>query len=546
MPNQNQALNLVQEQLFDTTTTTTPSEETKIEIKQEATSGFDKFPLPLAIKKSLEALNFTTPTEIQAKSIPVALNGRDILGSSQTGSGKTGAFGIPLVARLMLNPNESALVMAPTRELATQVADVLSKIIPQNNNIRRALLIGGDSMFKQIQQLKRAPRIIIGTPGRIMDHIKRKMINLSQIKYLVLDETDRMLDIGMGEQIEEIVARIPEDRQTLLFSATFSPEIIKISQRYLKNPERISVGESNQVAKKIKQESLEIRNSEKYSELTKQLSARDGSVIIFVKTKIGADDLSDRLNADGFKADAIHGDLQQRKRERVITSFRNKNCRILVATDVAARGLDIPHIEHVINFDLPQCPEDYIHRIGRTARAGAEGNALSFISPDERKRWYAIQALIDPESAKNRKVANYDDVSRRRFSNKNRGSFGGGRRSNDRFQDRNQDRNFDRNPERSQNREFNNNYNDSPRKPRGENRDFRENREFRDYNSSSEGGRNEGNSGFRRSENSPRRSRDDNFSNPSNSYSPRKPRGFRDNNRRDEFSSRRDIGNKPF
>ncbi len=539
MTNQNLAINNLElENNITSETTETP-----------VISGFDKYPLPAAIKKSLEILNFVTPTEIQAKSIPVALNGRDILGSSQTGSGKTGAFGIPLIARLMLNPNESALVMAPTRELATQVADVLSKIIPQNNNIRRALLIGGDSMFKQIQQLKRGPRIIIGTPGRIMDHIKRKLINLSQIKYLVLDETDRMLDIGMGEQIEEIVARIPEDRQTLLFSATFSPEIIKISQKYLKNPERISVGESNQVAKKIKQESMEIRNSDKYSELTKQLTAREGSVVIFVKTKLSADDLADRLNADGFKANAIHGDLHQRKRERVITSFRNKNCRILVATDVAARGLDIPHIEHVINFDLPQCPEDYIHRIGRTARAGAEGNALSFISPDERKRWYAIQHLINPEASKGRKIANYDESDRRRFSNKRRDSFRSrnndrfsSERSNDRFSsERRFERDYNSRPERSERSEApqgsRRNEGDNFRKPRGENRDFR------DYNSSSEGSRNDGNSGFRRSENSQRRSRDDNFS---SSYNPRKPKNFRNNERRNEFSSRREIGSNPF
>ena len=262
--------------------------------------------------------------------------------------------------------------------------------------IGNALLIGGESMQKQLKKLKKKARIIVGTPGRINDHLDRKSLNLSKVNYLVLDETDRMLDMGFTPQIELILKFIPKDHQTLLFSATLPNNILRISQKYLSNPERISVGSLSTPIEKIKQETHEITQDKKYHELINQLIERSGSILVFVKTKHGADKIVKRLKFDGHKADAIHGNLRQSKRDRVISGFRNGKSRILIATDVAARGLDIPLIQHVINYDLPQVPEDYIHRIGRTGRAGKEGSALTFLTPGDRSMWNSIRKLIDP------------------------------------------------------------------------------------------------------------------------------------------------------
>ena len=362
--------------------------------------NFNSLNLPEALMKSLSRMNFNTPTPIQAQAIPPAMEGRDILGSAQTGTGKTGAFGIPMIAKLMSNSRGSALVMTPTRELAVQVLKMLEELLGKPSAIKTALLIGGDSMPKQLQQLRLRPRLIVGTPGRINDHLERGSLMLHDASFLVLDETDRMLDMGFSIQIEKILKFMPQQRQTLLFSATLPKDIVRLSENYLKNPVRVAVGNDTKPAAKIKQEITHLAETEKYATLCKELTARDGSVIVFVKTKWGAEKLAIRLRADFHSADAIHGDLRQNARDRVINAFRNKKHRILVATDIAARGLDIPHIEHVINFDLPQCPEDYIHRIGRTARAGAEGSALCLITPADRIKWAAIQRLIDPEAAK--------------------------------------------------------------------------------------------------------------------------------------------------
>ena len=251
-------------------------------------------------------------------------------------------------------------------------------------------------MQKQLRQLGNRSRIIVGTPGRINDHLKRKSLNLSATKYLVLDETDRMLDMGFTPQIEMILKFVPKDHQTLLFSATLPQNIVRISERYLNKPERISTGSTSVPIAKIKQETLQVFKENKYDELVDQFLARKGSILVFVKTKRGADKMVKRLKEEGHSADAIHGDLRQSKRDRVITSFRKGLKRILIATDVAARGLDIPLIQHVINYDLPQVPEDYVHRIGRTARAGTEGSALTFLTPDDRSMWNSISKLIDP------------------------------------------------------------------------------------------------------------------------------------------------------
>ena len=358
--------------------------------------NFNLFKIEKSLKTSIDLMNFKEPTPIQSQAIPVALEGRDILGTAQTGTGKTLAFSIPLINKLILDKNAFALVTCPTRELATQVMSAIKDLISDKINIKTALLIGGESMHKQLRQLGKRSRLIVGTPGRINDHLKRRSLNLSATKYLVLDETDRMLDMGFSPQIEMILKFVPKDHQTLLFSATLPNDIVRISQRYLTKPVRISVGSTTVPIAKIKQETLQLNQENKYNELIDQLLSRKGSILVFVKTKRNADKMVKRLKEEDHSADAIHGDLRQSKRDRVINAFKKGTKRILVATDVAARGLDIPLIQHVINYDLPQVPEDYVHRIGRTARAGSEGSALTFLTQNDRLMWNAISRLIDP------------------------------------------------------------------------------------------------------------------------------------------------------
>jgi ATP-dependent RNA helicase DeaD len=387
-----------------------------------------------SLKNSLQKMNFIKPTPIQGMAIPVALEGKDVLGTAQTGTGKTLAFSIPLINKLILDKNAFALVMCPTRELASQVMAAIKGIISDKINIRTALLIGGEAMQKQLRQLGNRSRIIVGTPGRINDHLKRKSLNLSATKYLVLDETDRMLDMGFTPQIEMVLKFIPNDHQTLLFSATLPQNILRISEKYLRNPKRISAGSTSVPIAKIKQETLQIYKENKYDELVDQFLARKGSILVFVKTKRNADRMVKRLKEENHSADAIHGDLRQSKRDRVINAFRKGVKRILVATDVAARGLDIPLIQHVINYDLPQVPEDYVHRIGRTGRAGSEGSALTFLTPDDRSMWNSISKLIDPNfkpppnglrrDSKGKKREKYSYNKKRKFRGKKRSNFG--------------------------------------------------------------------------------------------------------------------------
>ncbi|MDD3287380.1 MAG: DEAD/DEAH box helicase [Alphaproteobacteria bacterium] len=361
---------------------------------------FNDFGLPAKLLQALARMQFTTPTPIQEKTIPLILAGQDILGSAQTGTGKTGAFGIPMIAKLMENRDADALIMTPTRELAGQVMAAIQQMIPVAD-IKTALLIGGEPMPRQFRQLNQNPRLIVGTPGRINDHLERGTLKLNKVRFLVLDETDRMLDMGFGIQIEKIVRFMPAERQTLLFSATLPANIIKLSAKYTKNAVRVAVGSTTAPIAKIQQDLIHTSDSEKYGKLLEQLEQRKGSVLIFVKTKYGTEKLSAKLNKSSHHSDAIHGDLQQRRRDRVIQGFRDKQYRILVATDVAARGLDIPHIEHVINYDLPQCPEDYIHRIGRTARAGAEGAAVNLLTPADSSKWRAIHHLLHGKEGDN-------------------------------------------------------------------------------------------------------------------------------------------------
>ena len=357
---------------------------------------FSDFNLTSPILTALKNLNLSEPTPIQSLAIPLALEGRDLLGTAQTGTGKTFAFGIPLVNHLALNKESGALILTPTRELALQVLTALKSLTSKDNLLDAALLIGGDPIQKQLKQLKKA-RLVVGTPGRMKDHLKRKSLNLKQFEFLVLDETDRMLDMGFLEDIKAIIEKLP-NHQTLLFSATLPKNISDLAQKFLNKPERINAGKENSPIINIKQEVRNISQKEKYDQLKIELLERTGSIVLFVKTKRSADKIALQLRKDKLNAEAIHGDLRQIKREKVLMKFRKNQFQILVATDVAARGLDIPLIEHVINYDIPQNPEDYIHRIGRTARAGAKGSALTFLTPADQKNWYLIEKLLNPNA----------------------------------------------------------------------------------------------------------------------------------------------------
>ena len=363
-------------------------------------TDFTSLGLSALMLKSLTRLQFSSPTPVQVAAIPLALAGRDILGTAQTGTGKTAAFGLPLVEHIAADPaRHTALVITPTRELAVQVQRAIESFIDSKQRIKTALLIGGEPYFKQLKALSFNPAILIGTPGRLNDHLMQGQLDLSGVSYLVLDETDRMLDMGFSVQIDKLLAAMGDKRQTLLFSATLPPKIEQLAKTYLTDPERICVGPQSKPAEAIAQETQFLQQGEKLTALIKILSTQEGSALVFVRTKYGTERLAKTLAREGIGAQALHGDLRQRKRDTVVRAFRGQKFRVLVATDVAARGLDIPHLALVINHDLPQVAEDYVHRIGRTARAGASGLAVSFVSPAEKGLWAAITRMLGPKGA---------------------------------------------------------------------------------------------------------------------------------------------------
>jgi len=378
---------------------------------------FTELNLNQSLMQSITRMQFKIPTPIQAQAIPPALLGKDVLGTAQTGTGKTLCYGIACLNKLLTDRSSNALIVCPTRELAVQISEVLVGLIEPKMNIKSATLIGGESMQKQLRQLRNRPRLIIGTPGRLNDHLQRKSLKLNQTYFLVLDETDRMLDMGFTPQIEKILKYVPKKHQTLLFSATLPQNIIKIAERYLFEPIRIRVGSTTTPITKIKQEVLQVSEGDKYNVLLNQLYNRKGSILLFVKTKRNADKMVDKLRADGHSCDCMHGNLRQSKRQRTLIAFRAEKIRILVSTELAARGLDVPSIQHVINYHLPQVPEDFIHRIGRTARAGAEGCALTFITPNDRQMWNEIQRLINPNVKQEfNTFRKYNHKGKKRFS----------------------------------------------------------------------------------------------------------------------------------
>jgi len=376
------------------------------------------------IIESLERMQCTNPTPVQAQAIPLAMQGHDVLATAQTGTGKTLGFVLPLVAHLQNNPQASALVLTPTRELAYQVNKTVQQVLgytatkmpraprehrgrnrgpveqefapSTKDGISTALLIGGDPYFKQLAQLKAQARIVVGTPGRIIDHVKRKSLNLKNFSFLVLDESDQMLDMGFDVQLAQIAKFLPHDRQTLMFSATFPGEIEKLASAYLKEPKRVSIQSKTTTVSLLKQETIKLKEWEKRETLVTQLNQREGSIIVFVRTRQDAESLARHLHENEQNVIAIHGDMRQSKRKEATDKFRNGRFRVIVATDVFARGIHVDNVAHVINFDLPDSPEVFVHRIGRTARAGKEGNALSFVTPKDARKWGAIQRLLNP------------------------------------------------------------------------------------------------------------------------------------------------------
>jgi ATP-dependent RNA helicase RhlE len=341
--------------------------------------------------KTVNDNHWLTPTPIQARAIPPAMQGRDILGIAQTGTGKTLAFGIPIVNNLPDSVG-NALTLVPTRELAQQVAETL-QIICRPFRMHTCLLIGGASMNLQIQNLRKQPRVVIATPGRLIDHLQQGTIRLHNVKFLVLDEADRMLDMGFKPQIEKILEAVPSARQTMLFSATMPPEIRQITRKYMQAPETVEVAPAGTAAQSVEQSLYIVSREQKKSVLAKLLEESSGPVLIFVRTKRMAAQLTKTLHKT-YPAAEIHSDRSQYQRQQAIAGFRSGKYRILIATDIAARGIDVKDIQLVINYDIPDEAESYIHRIGRTGRAGQNGKAVSIATPEQGQLIRDIERLL--------------------------------------------------------------------------------------------------------------------------------------------------------
>jgi ATP-dependent RNA helicase RhlE len=344
------------------------------------------------ILEVLDRMKFTVPTPIQHKAIPVAAEGKDIIGVAQTGTGKTLAFAIPTIQRLSQKKGR-CLVLVPTRELAIQVDETFQKLAPLFG-MRSVVLIGGASMHLQIQALRKNPRILIATPGRLVDHIGQHTVLLADVNILILDEADRMLDMGFLPQIEQIFKYIPRDRQTMLFSATIPAQIMKIGAAHMKLPINIEVAPSGTTAERVIQELFIVKKDSKRHLLAKLLVQYNGSVLLFSRTKIGATKITRFIKGIGHTAAEIHSNRSLSQRREALEGFKVGKYRVLVATDIASRGIDVTGIELVINYDLPEDSENYVHRIGRTARAGCEGRAISFATPDQRDDIKNIERII--------------------------------------------------------------------------------------------------------------------------------------------------------
>ncbi len=366
-------------------------------------TDFESLQLAAPLLQAIADTGYTTPTPIQAQAIPIALAGVDLMAGAQTGTGKTAAFTLPILNSLLPLSNTStspakhpvrALILAPTRELAIQVEENI-KTYAKNTNLRSLCVFGGVDIRKQTPALKTGIEVLVATPGRLLDHIEQKTVQLNQVRFLVLDEADRMLDMGFMPDLKRILALLPKQRQTLMFSATFSKEIKKLSDDFLKTPTLVEVARSNATNENVEQKAYTVDQKSKEA-LLSSLLKEDASkqVIVFTKTKLTANRLSRTLIRDDIAADAIHGDKTQKERIAALDAFKQGAVKVLVATDVAARGLDISDLPMVINYEIPSAPEDYVHRIGRTGRAGASGIAISLVAGDEEKYFEEIEKLI--------------------------------------------------------------------------------------------------------------------------------------------------------
>ncbi|MEI7640701.1 MAG: DEAD/DEAH box helicase [bacterium] len=340
----------------------------------------------------IEKLKFTVPTPIQQKAIPLAVEGKDVIGIAQTGTGKTLAFGIPMIQRLAQMPGKG-LVVVPTRELAMQVNETLVKLAP-TFKMKTAVLIGGQSMVPQLASLRNNPTIIVATPGRLIDHMERKTVKLNDVKVLVLDEADRMLDMGFLPQINQILRQVPKERQTMLFSATMPSDIVRIASAHMKLPVRTEIAPQGTMAENVSQEIFVVKPEMKIQILNEILKQYHGSVLLFTRTKRGASKVTRSLRTANHSAAEIHSDRSMGQRKEALDGFKSGRYRVLVATDIAARGIDVSGIELVINFDLPDEAGNYVHRIGRTGRAGLKGHAISIATPDQGSDVRGIEQII--------------------------------------------------------------------------------------------------------------------------------------------------------
>ncbi len=373
------------------------------EIMTTEITQFDELGLAAPLLKAVQETGYTTPTPIQAKAIPLAMQGLDLMAGAQTGTGKTAAFALPILQKLLPFASTStspakhpirALVLTPTRELAIQVEESI-KVYAKHTPLKSLVVFGGVDIKTQTPHLKTGVEILVATPGRLLDHVEQKTLNLGQVQILVLDEADRMLDMGFMPDLKRILALLPKQRQNLMFSATFSNEIKKLADDFLTNPTLIEVARSNATAENVTQKVYMVEQSKKQALLTQLLlESNTKQVIVFTKTKITASRLSKALQKEGIAAESIHGDKSQKERLEALDAFKAGKIMALVATDVAARGLDISDLPMVINYEIPSAPEDYVHRIGRTGRAGASGVALSLVCEEEEKYLAEIEKLI--------------------------------------------------------------------------------------------------------------------------------------------------------
>jgi len=377
--------------------------------------SFASFNFDPDILRAVTELGFEEATPVQEQVIPLMLAGKDVIAQAQTGTGKTAAFGLPILQRLDTSANyPQALILAPTRELAVQVAEALHRM-GKHKGVSSLAVYGGQPIERQLRALRQGVQIVIGTPGRIMDHIRRGTLALARVSTLILDEADEMLDMGFIEDIEFILEHVPAERQTGLFSATIPPRIAALAKSYMRLPERVAIENEKMTVPQVRQVYYDVSGREKLDALTRLLDYETpASTIVFCARKSEADSLGESLQGRGYSAEVLHGDLNQTQRDRVMNRFRSGQVEILVATDVAARGLDIPDVSHVINFDIPWDPESYVHRIGRTGRAGREGDAITLVTPREQRQLHIIERMIGKRLKRLRLPSPADVAARRR------------------------------------------------------------------------------------------------------------------------------------